>query len=77
MQHMGNTFRIQVYDARREQMVEELLAYYRPVPCQSESNFADRPAYVQRREIQQQRRKRWANRVRSDLWAAHPDRMEE
>ena len=56
---------------------QNILFSYRPVSCQSEPSFADRPARVQGLEIQRQRRKRWAERERSDLWAAHPDRMEE
>ena len=76
-EQVGKKFCIKVYDARREQLVEELLAYYRPVKCQSEHTFADRPEYVQRKEIQAQRKERWAKRERSALWVAHPDRMEE
>jgi hypothetical protein len=73
---VGHNFRVTVYDTRRESLVSELAAYYAPVPCQSEPAFEDRHEHIQRKEVQRQRRARWAKRQRSALWVAHPDRMD-
>ena len=67
---VGHDFKIRVYDTRRESLASELAAYYAPVLCQSEPTFADRDPRTQRKDIQRQRRQRWAKRERSALWSA-------
>ena len=65
---VGHSFKVTVYDGRRERLVAELAAYYAPVPCESAPNFADQDERTQRKDIQRERRARWQKRQYSDLW---------
>ena len=66
----GRTFKVKVYDEKRAQLVEELKAYYAPVPCQSDAVFSEYSPEMQRKLIQRERVRRWAKRERSKLWVS-------
>jgi hypothetical protein len=71
----GRTFRVQVFDAHRLQLVEEMREYYAPTEAEEDLLDADeldeKGLRDRRRTIQRERRKRWAQRARHpELWRA-------
>ena len=68
----GRAFKVTIYDAHREKIVEELKRYYAPTEAEStmDVNILDeRGLRLRPIRIQRERRERWAKRERdAQLW---------